>query len=206
MKGIRPDWQKRVAAWKKRDDKEQHERLLKMYFSPQFLERNREEAEDYFSRLRPEIVERLKQKDAEREEKFEADLEKYISGDHPEDAFSAEEESAFHELLSQFDGPSFGDALEMLALSAQREEKILLDERHDLERERQSLDAERQAFESAMASAADVGEVKLDFRRGKDGKITSPVRLHGPVVGEYALEFVRGSDGRIESATIKPRG
>jgi hypothetical protein len=56
----------------------------------------------------------------------------------------------------------------------------------------------------AAAVSEDPGEVHLDFRRGKDGKITSPVRLSGNV-GTYDLAFERGADGRISHATLKPR-
>ena len=74
MNGVRPDYKERVAAWKKRDEKEQQERLLRLYFKPEFIEHHRADAERQFAALRPEIVERLKQRDAEREARQDHEL------------------------------------------------------------------------------------------------------------------------------------
>jgi hypothetical protein len=53
-------------------------------------------------------------------------------------------------------------------------------------------------------SDKDLGEVQLDFVRGKNGKISLPVRITGSA-GSYDMAFERGANGRISRATLKPR-
>jgi hypothetical protein len=206
LNAVHPDWEKRVSAWKKRDEKEQNERLLRAWFKPEFIERHRKEAEREFSLLRPEIGERLRRRDDEREAalhaKFDAALEKYLAGNPHSEGFSPEEEAKFNEYLAQFEGPSVAEAVEVLAEALQREEGHIFEARRDLEEQRRAFESTKAA--AAAASEKDLGEVQLDFVRGKNGKILSPVRITGSA-GSYDMEIERGAEGRISRATLKPR-